>query len=151
MGDGESYNQYMTRRSHVRAMAIAVLGAAGSLLPALHGAVPMTALQVQVLSPGGKPVDRASVIVTFVKGRAKMKLYKKEFTHWQLKTNQQGIAKIPPIPQGTIKVQIIATNYQTFGDFFEVEEPEKTLTVQLKDPQAQYSAHDDKDAAKSKK
>ena len=121
---------------------IAGFGAAASFLPALHGAVPMTTLQIQVLTPGGRPVDRASVIVTFVKGRAKMKLYRKEFTHWELKTNQQGIAKIPPIPQGTIKVQIIATNYQTFGDFFEVEETEKTLTVQLKDPQQQYSAHD---------
>jgi len=125
-------------------MAIAVLGAAASLIPALHGAVPMTALQIQVLTPGGRPVDRASVIVVFVKGRAKMKLYKKEFTHWELTTNQQGIAKIPPIPQGTIKVQVIASNYQTFGDFFEVEEPEKTITIQLKDPQPQYSVHDEK-------
>ena len=111
----------------------------------------MTTLQIQVLSPGGRPVDRASVIVTFVKGRAKMKLYKKEMTHWELKTNQQGIAKIPPIPQGTIKVQIIAQNYQTFGDFFEVEEPEKTLTVQLKDPQPQYSAHGENDTSKPAK
>ena len=110
----------------------------------------MTQLQIQVLTPGGKPVDRASVIVTFVKGRAKMKLYRKEFTHWELKTNQQGIAKIPPIPRGTIKVQVIATNYQTFGDLFEVEEPEKTITVQLKDPQPQYSAHPDDTASKAK-
>jgi hypothetical protein len=131
-------------------MAAAVIGAAASSIPVLHGAVPMTALQIQVLSPGGRPVDRASVIVTFVKGRAKMKLYKKEMTHWELKTNQQGIAKIPPIPQGTIKIQIIATNYQTFGDFFEVEEPEKTLTVQLKDPQPQYSAHGENDPTKPK-
>ena len=140
----------MTRRSHVGALAVAIFGAAASVIPALDAAVPMTALQIQVLTPGGRPVDRASVIVTFVKGRAKMKLYKKEFTHWELKTNQQGIAKIPPIPQGTIKVQVIATNYQTFGDFFEVEEPEKTLTVQLKDPQSQYSAHGDNDPTKSK-
>jgi hypothetical protein len=131
-------------------MAAAMIGAAASSIPVLHGAVPMTALQIQVLSPGGRPVDRASVIVTFVKGRAKMKLYKKEMTHWELKTNQQGIAKIPPIPQGTIKVQIIASNYQTFGDFFEVEETEKTLTVQLKDPQPQYSAHGENDPTKPK-
>jgi hypothetical protein len=129
-------------------MAFAVLGTAFSALPALHGAVPMTALQVQVLSPGGRPVDRASVIVTFVKGRAKMKLYKKEFTHWELKTNQQGMAKIPPIPQGTIKVQVIASGYQTFGDTFEVEEAEKTVTIQLKDPQPQYSSHGENDPTK---
>jgi hypothetical protein len=126
-------------------MTVAVTGAAAALIPALNGAVPMTTLQVLVLTPGGRPLDRASVIITFVKGRAPMKLYKKEFLHWELKTNQQGIAKIPPIPQGTIKVQIIASNYQTFGDTFDVEEPEKTITIQLKDPQSQYSSHGDND------
>ncbi len=105
----------------------------------------MTELQVLVLSPGGRPLDQASVIVTFVQGRAPAKLYKKEYTHWELKTNQQGIAKIPPIPQGKIKVQVIASNYQTFGDFFQVDEAEKTITIQLNDPQKQYSAHGDND------
>jgi len=138
----------MTRRSHIRALAFAGIGAAVSLVPALHGAVPMTSLQIQVLSPGGRPVDRASVVVTFVKGRAKMKLYKKEVTHWELKTNQQGMAKIPPIPQGTIMVQIIATGYQTFGDSFEVDQAERTITVQLKDPQPQYSSHGGNDPTK---
>jgi hypothetical protein len=137
----------MTRRSHVRAMPAAVLGSAASLIPLLHGAVAMTDIQVQVLSPGGNPVDRASVIITFVEGREPMKLYKKHVLHWELKTNQQGIAKIPSIPQGKIKVQVIATNYQTYGDYFQVQEPEKTLTVQLKDPQPQYTAHPDSTAA----
>lgn len=131
-------------------MAIAALGSAASLIPALNGAVAMTTLQVQVLSPGGQPVDRASVIITFVEGREPMKLYKKHVLHWELKTNQQGIAKIPPIPQGKIKVQVIASNYQTYGDFFKVEEEDKTLTVQLKDPQPQYSAHGDNDPTKPK-
>jgi hypothetical protein len=121
------------------------------MIPALYGAVAMTTLQVQVLSPGGRPVDRASVIITFVEGREPMKLYKKHVLHWELKTNQQGIAKIPPIPQGKIKVQIIASNYQTFGDFFPVQEAEKTITIQLKDPQQQYSAHGDNDPTKPAK
>jgi hypothetical protein len=141
----------MTRRSSL-AVAVAALAAIVSVasVPALYGAVPMTNLSIQVLTPGGRPVDRASVIVTFVKGRAKTKLYRKEFTHWELKTNQQGIAKIPPIPQGTIKVQVIAANYQTFGDLINVDEAEKTITVQLKDPQSQYSAHGDNDPTKTK-
>jgi hypothetical protein len=129
-------------------MALAGIWAAASMLPVLHGAVPMTTLQIQVLSPGGRPVDRASVIVTFVKGRAKMKLYKKEMTHWELKSNQQGIAKIPPIPQGTIMVQIIASGYQTYGGQYDVDEAEKTVTIQLKDPQPQYSSHGTNDPTK---
>lgn len=135
----------MTRRASLYSVMALAVFAVG-----LYAAVPMTTLQIQVLTPGGRPVDRASVIVTFVKGRAPVKLYKKEFTHWELKTNQQGLAKIPPIPQGTIKVQIIAQNYQTFGDLFDVDEAEKTLTIQLKEPQQQYSSHGDNDPTKPK-
>jgi len=110
----------------------------------------MTDLQVLVLSPGGRPLDQASVIITFVEGREPMKLYKKHVLHWELRTNQQGIAKIPPIPQGKIKIQVIASNYQTFGDFFQVDEAEKTVTIQLNDPQKQYSAHGDNDPTSHK-
>ncbi len=101
----------------------------------------MTQLRIQVTSPSGKPVDRASVVVKFVKGRAKMKLGKRIRTTWETRTDQLGIAKIPPIPQGTIQVQVIASNYQTFGDVFDVDSDEKTIRIALKDPQPQYSAH----------
>jgi hypothetical protein len=46
---------------------------------------------------------------------------------------------IPPIPQGDILIQVIAKNYQTFGDTFSVDEAEKTITIKLNPPQAQYS------------
>ncbi len=101
----------------------------------------MTKLRIQVTSPTGKPIDRASVIVKFVKGRAKMKLGKRIRTTWETKTDQLGTAKIPAIPQGTIQVQVIASNFQTFGDVFDVDQEEKTIEIRLKDPQAQYSAH----------
>jgi hypothetical protein len=107
----------------------------------LFAAAPMTTLTVEVKSPGGNPVDRASVIVKFVKGRAKMKLGKKIMTTWETRTNQEGLAKIPPIPQGSIQVQVIAKGYQTFGHIFEVDDEEKTIEVKLNPPQAQYSSH----------
>lgn len=102
---------------------------------------PMSRLKIQVKTLGDKPVDRASVIVRFVEGRSVVKLGKQIKTHWELKTNQEGVAKIPPIPQGKVLVQVIAKNYQTFGQTFEVDEEEKTITVKLNPPQAQYSAH----------
>lgn len=102
---------------------------------------PMTKLRVEVKNLDGKPVDRASVIVRFVEGRSVAKLGKKIRTSWELRTNQEGVASIPPIPQGKILIQVIAKRHQTFGDTFEVEEEEKTIEVRLKPPQAQYSAH----------
>jgi hypothetical protein len=51
------------------------------------------------------------------------------------------VAKIPPIPQGTILIQINAKNYQTFGDNFDVDQEQKTIEITLNPPQPQYSAH----------
>ena|ERR1017187_6362324 len=104
-------------------------------------AADMTKIQVKVMNLDGKPVDRASVIVKFVSGHSVVKLGKSVMTHWEMRTNQEGIAKIPELPQGKLLVQVIAKGYQTFGDTFEVAEPEKTLEVKLKPPQSQYSAH----------
>ena len=101
----------------------------------------MTTLTIEVKNPAGKPVERASVIVKFVKGHSVMKLGKKIRTEWELRTNQEGRAKIPPIPQGSILIQIIAKNYQTFGETFEVDDEQKTIEISLKAPQKQYTAH----------
>ena len=101
----------------------------------------MTTLTIAVKSKSGKPIERASVIVRFVKGHSLVKLGKKIRTEWELQTNQEGMAKIPPIPQGTILVQVIAKNYQTFGQTFDVDEPQKTLEITLNPPQPQYTAH----------
>jgi hypothetical protein len=111
-----------------------------ALLVPLLGA-DMTTLTISVKTPGGKPVEGASVIVKFVKGHSITKLGKKIRTEWELRSNQEGLAKIPPIPQGTILVQIIAKGYQTFGQNFDVDEEQKTLEIALNPPQPQYSAH----------
>ncbi|MCX6604925.1 MAG: hypothetical protein NTV52_15180 [Acidobacteria bacterium] len=103
---------------------------------------PMTRLRVEVRKASNdKPVERASVIVRFVEGRSAIKLGKKIMTSYQLKTNQEGVAMIPPIPQGKIQVQIIAKGLQTFGQIFDVGEEEKTVEIKLNDPQAQHSVH----------
>lgn len=101
----------------------------------------MTKIQVKVTNLNGKPVDRASVVVRFVSGRSAVKLGKKIMTHWEMRTNQEGIAKIPSLPQGKLLIQVMAKGYQTFGETFEVTEEEKVLEVKLNPPQPQYSAH----------
>jgi hypothetical protein len=101
----------------------------------------MTRLQVEVKTLGDRPIDRASVIVRFVEGRSVAKFGKKIRTNWEMRTNQDGVAKIPPVPQGKILVQVIAKGYQTFGQTFDVNEEEKTLEIKLSPPQPQYSSH----------
>lgn len=102
---------------------------------------PMTKLRIEVKTIHGTPVERASVIVAWSGERSTLKLGKRTRTHWETRTNQEGLASIPPLPQGKILVQVIAKGFQTFGQKFEVQEDEKTIEVVLNPPQPQYSAH----------
>ncbi len=101
----------------------------------------MTRLNIQVKTQSGRPIDRASVVVRFIQGRSIAKLGKHIRTSFELRTNQEGEARIPTIPQGKIRIQVIAKGYQTFGQDFEVDEEEKTIPITLNPPQQQYSAH----------
>ncbi len=112
-----------------------------ALLTPVWADSPQTELRIEVKNTADKPIDRASVIVQFVEGRSIAKLGKKIQTRWELRTNQDGIAKLPSIPQGKVLVQVIAKGHQTFGDTFEVTEPQKTLQIKLNPPQQQYSVH----------
>jgi len=102
----------------------------------------MTRLRIEVKDLNGKPVDRASVRVHFVEGRSAVKLGKKTSRNWEMRTNQEGVANIPSLPQGKILIQVMAKGYQTFGNTFDVAEEEHTIEVKLNPPQAQYSAHE---------
>src|SRR5215510_4377151 len=101
---------------------------------ALHAA-DMTKLNITVKTQSGKPIDRAAVMVRFVEGRSIVKLGKAIRTTFELRTNQDGEAKIPSIPQGKIRIQVHASGYQTFGQIFEVNQEEKDLEIKLNPPQ----------------
>jgi len=113
---------------------------AGLAAPALADP-PMTRLHIEVKTIAGRPIERAGVIVRFVEGRSIAKFGKKIRTSWEMRTNSDGVAKIPAIPQGKILIQVIAKNYQTHGQHYDIDEEEKTLEIRLNPPQPQYSAH----------
>jgi hypothetical protein len=103
--------------------------------------VAMTNLRVEVKTFTDKPIERASVIVRFVRGNNVERFLKRGNTTWELKTNQEGVAKLPPMPQGEIMVQVIAKGYQTYGKRHEINEAERTIEVKMNAPQPQESAH----------
>jgi hypothetical protein len=104
-------------------------------------AADMTKLNIVVKTQGGKGIDRASVIVRFIEGHSVVKLGKAVKATYELRTNQEGQVSIPPVPQGKIRVQVIAKGYQTFGQIFDITDEEKTLDITLNPPQQQYSSH----------
>src|ERR1039458_10696259 len=74
-------------------------------------AAPMTKLNMVIKSEAGRPIDHASVVVRFVRGHSVFNL-KKLRTTYELRTNQDGEAKVPEIPQGEIRIQVIAKGFQ---------------------------------------
>ena len=103
---------------------------------------PETALTIKVTDLKGNPVDRASVIVRFVSGHSVVKMGKAKNTQYELRTNQEGVAKFPPLPEGKVRLQIIDPRYQTWGDTVDIGGAEKTVDIKLNPPQTQYSAHE---------
>ena len=123
----------MTRR-----VLLAAFG--GALL--LSAAAPETTISVNVMGPTDKPVSNAEVVLDFLGSHQITKLGKRRVTHWEVHTDEKGTAKFPPIPQGTIQLQVVAKGYQTYGGRIEADTDQKTVPVQLKRPQSQYSAHE---------
>ncbi len=122
-----------------RILLVAVLGVFASTASLLHAAE-QTKISVVVKTQSGRPVDRASVIIRCV-DRKLVKLGKHDCPAYELRTNEQGRAVMPPIPQGKIRVQVIAKGYQTYGKDYEINEDEKTVEITVNPPQQQYSAH----------
>jgi Carboxypeptidase regulatory-like domain len=100
-----------------------------------------TRLTIHVVNTNDKPVGNASVIVKFKHGLNPIKMSKIR-TSWEMRTSQEGRASVPSLPKGQVLIQIIAKNYQTFGEMYDVSEDERTIEIKLNPPQSQYSAHD---------
>ena len=122
---------------HILRNAVWVMALLGLTLA--YGDTPMTKLTIHVTSVAGRPVDQASVVVRFVRGHAlKIKALR---TTWELRTNQEGVVDVPDVPQGQIRIQIIAKGFQTYGQLFDVAEDAKTIDIKLNPPQQQYTSH----------
>src|SRR6266481_552670 len=82
-----------------------------------------------------KPVDSASVYVKYVQGRL---LGKDKKIEMNLKTNMSGIVHVPEIPRGRFLVQVIAPGWKTFGEYYEVDQAEQTINIELARPPKWY-------------
>ena len=86
----------------------------------------------------GKPVRSAAVIMHPVNSRGKQARGGLE-----LKTDQEGKSSSEGIPYGKLRVQVLASGFQTYGEDFEVNRPKMEITIKLKRPQGQYSIYED--------
>jgi len=93
---------------------------------------------VVVKDYNGKPIRNASVVMHPVK-----KDGKQSRGGLQLKTDPDGKASFEGVPYGKLRVQVLATGFQTFGDDYDIDQPIEEITVKMKRPQQQYSIYED--------
>src|SRR3954466_5320163 len=99
---------------------------------ALAASSQKTTITVEVKNQFDKPVENAAVALDFLGSHQITKGGKRKAIHWEARTNQQGIVHFPPIPYGTVQVQVIYTEkYQTFGEKFDVDTEAKKINVKL--------------------
>ena len=82
-----------------------------------------------------KPVDSASVYVKYVQGRL---LGKDKKIEMNLKSNLSGVCHVPEIPRGKILIQVIAPGWKTFGEYYDVDQSEQTINIELARPPKWY-------------
>ncbi|MBZ5600228.1 MAG: carboxypeptidase-like regulatory domain-containing protein [Acidobacteriia bacterium] len=86
----------------------------------------------------GKPVRNAGVVMHPVR-----KDGKQSRGGLELKTDAEGKASFDGVPYGKLRVQVLAPGFQTFGQDYDINQPEMEITVKLKRPQQQYSIYED--------
>jgi hypothetical protein len=93
-------------------------------------------LEVTVLrATNGKPVENAAVIFhPLVDGH--------NSGNMELKTNEDGKASIDLLATGSsVRLQIIAPGFQTYGEDYKVDKDNMAIEVKLKRPAPQYSIY----------
>ena len=102
-------------------------------VPPLSSRVEVTVLR----DANGKPIESAAVIFHPIEGD-------KDKGVMELKTNFDGKAVIDVIPIGdTVRVQIIAKGFQTYGRDYKIDKESMSMEVRMKRPGEQYSLYGD--------
>ena len=98
---------------------------------------PTARLEITVLhDTNGKPIENASVIFHVINSREKGNM--------QLRTNEDGKTVIDVLEIGsTVRFQVVAQGYQTYGQDFKIDKASLNLLVKLSRPVDQYSVYKD--------
>lgn len=97
---------------------------------------PASRIEVSVVRHSdGKPIEHAAVIFHPLQGE-------RDHGIMEVKTNEDGKSMVDVIPIGdTVRLQIIAKGYQTYGGDFKVDKPEISMEIRMKRPGEQYSIY----------
>lgn len=121
-----------------RSRAVLVLVAVVLLALSAFGSDKVSSLKFLVVKDyNGKPVRYASVILHPVSGHGKQ-----GNSGFELKTDENGQTSFDGVPYGKVRIQVLMPGYQTYGEDYEISQPQQEFTIRLKRPQKQYSIYD---------
>jgi hypothetical protein len=86
----------------------------------------------------GRPIRNASVVLHPVQRNGKQSK-----GGLQVKTDPEGKANYEGVPYGKLRIQVLAQGFQTFGEDYEINQPNMEITVKMKRPSEQYSIYQD--------
>ena len=124
-------------KSRLLLLAVFLLGC----LTVLGSEAAKTTIKIVVTNQFDKPVENAEVILDFLGPRQITKGGIKKKIHWEVHTNQEGLAHFPPVPEGSVQLQVNKKTYQTWGKAVDIAGEEQTVEIKLAPPQSQFSAH----------
>jgi hypothetical protein len=94
-------------------------------------------LQFMVVKDGdGKPVRNAEIVLHPVDKNGHQK-----DEGLELKTHEDGKAAVNGIPYGKLRIQVIAPGFKTYGDDYQINQPNHEITIKLQKPSEQYSIY----------
>ena len=91
---------------------------------------------VVVKARNGKPIRNAAVVLHLVDKKGKQAK-----GGYELKTDAEGKASFDGAPYGKLRVQVLTPGFQTFGEDFDINQPEHEFVIKLKKPQEQVSIY----------
>jgi hypothetical protein len=97
---------------------------------------PTARIEVTIVKDfNGKPIENAAVVFHPMQGE-------KDKGSMELKTNEDGKTIIDVLPMGdTVRLQVIAHGYQTFGQDYKIEKADMGIQIRLRRPGEQYSIY----------
>src|SRR5215469_2150218 len=116
-----------------RGFVVLVL-ALGATVAAQHQSASLQFLVVK--DSNGKPVRNAEIVLHPVDKRG----HQKE-EGLELKTHEDGKAAVNGIPYGKLRIQVIAPGFKTYGEDFDINQPNHEITIKLQKPAEQYSIY----------
>ena len=91
---------------------------------------------VVIRDSNGKPVRNAEIVLHPVD-----KDGHQQDNGVELKTHEDGKASINGVPYGKLRVQVIAQGFRTYGEDFDINQPNHAITIKLQKPAEQYSIY----------